>query len=73
MNNINPALCYKRKNKDIMKLKMSNYQVNVNPKDINSIKVKLNGPNNSPYEDGQWTVNVQLPKNYPYSSPSIGF
>ena len=27
----------------------------------------------SPYEDGRWTINVQLPKNYPYSSPSIGF
>lgn len=35
-----------------MKLKMSNYQVNVNPTNINFLKVKLDGPVDSPYEDG---------------------
>jgi len=35
-----------------MKLKMSNYQVNVNDLDMNNLKVKLNGPVDSPYEDG---------------------
>jgi len=52
MTQVNLAICLKRKHKDIMKLKMSNYQVEVNPKDISVFKVKLNGPQNSPYEDG---------------------
>ncbi len=70
---INLALCTKRKSKDIIKLQMKDYQVTVNKCDHSKMVVLLKGPVGSLYEDGQWLVNVKLPKDYPYKSPSIGF
>ena len=70
---INKGLCTKRKSKDIIKLKMSDYQVTVDTLDHSKLEVLFKGPDNSPYENGRWLVNVELPKEYPYKSPSIGF
>ena len=57
-----------------MKLMMSDYQVTVtdddNPSDL---YVLFHGPKDSPYAGGSWKVHVELPNDYPYTSPSIGF
>lgn len=69
---------------DVMKLMME-FEVRV-PEDValgtksagksappQEISVHFSGPTDSPYDGGHWDVHVQLPDNYPYKSPSIGF
>ena len=55
-----------------MKLMMSSFKVTLTD-NVNEFKVLFAGPNNSPYSDGIWTIRVNLPNQYPYKSPSIGF
>ncbi|KAL2135052.1 hypothetical protein VTI74DRAFT_9972 [Chaetomium olivicolor] len=45
---------------DVMKMLMSDYEVTL----VND---------NTPFEGGVWKVHVELPDQYPYKSPSIGF
>jgi len=63
----------KRREMDIMKLMMSDYQVQVGDDSPNEFYVKFNGPKGTPYEGGVWKVRVTIPEGYPYKSPSIGF
>ncbi len=71
----------KRKERDLMKLLMSNYEVTLKDESSrNEFTVNFEGPKDSPYEgvlnlfiQGIWKVNVLLPNQYPYKSPSIGF
>ena len=44
------SLQNKRKDRDIMKLLMSNYEVSIDDTNKNEIYVKFHGPKNSPYE-----------------------
>ena len=41
----------KRKERDIMKLLMSNYEVSIDESNKNDLYVKFHGPKNSPYEN----------------------
>lgn len=64
----------KRIEKDVMKLIMSEYEVTLKDESrMNEFSVIMSGPKNSPYEDGVWVIDVLLPDQYPYKSPSIGF
>jgi ubiquitin-conjugating enzyme E2 H len=71
--NYNPALAHKRKEKDLMKLLMSDYKVTQNKDNHFDFSVEFRGPPSSMYENGKWSVHVLLPEAYPYKSPSIGF
>jgi len=63
----------KRREVDVMKLMMSDYTVSLVDDNVNDLYVIFPGPKDSPYEGGHWKVHVELPENYPYKSPSIGF
>ena len=69
----NAAISQKRKQKDIMKLLMSDYKVTPNAQNSNELTVVFHGPAESCYRTGVWEVLVLIPEQYPYKSPSIGF
>jgi len=71
--NFNPALAHKRKEKDVMKLLMSDYKVTQSKDNPYDFIIEFMGPKSSFYEGGTWEVHVILPDSYPYRSPSIGF
>jgi ubiquitin-conjugating enzyme E2 H len=64
----------KRRDMDVKKLMMSNYDVHLpDPSCLSDFSVKFHGPKETCYEGGVWDVHVILPPQYPYKSPSIGF
>lgn len=73
IHNFSAAAACKRKEKDIMKLMLSDYKVVRSENDPNDFIVEFIGPKESLYQGGTWMVHVVLPDAYPYKSPSIGF
>eukprot|EP00873_Tetraselmis_striata_P014086 jgi/Tetstr1/434350/TSEL_023456.t3 len=63
----------KRRERDVMKLMMNDYKVEMVNDRINEFHVEFVGPKDSPYEGGHWKLHVQLSDAYPYESPSITF
>ncbi|KAL2811503.1 ubiquitin-conjugating enzyme/RWD-like protein [Aspergillus granulosus] len=55
---------------DVMKL-MSDYEVTL--VNDNKFYVRFKGPEETPFAGGYWKIHVELPDQYPYKSPSIGF
>ncbi|KAK5778713.1 E2 ubiquitin-conjugating protein UBC8 PWA37_000011 [Arxiozyma heterogenica] len=58
---------------DVMKLLMSDHEVELVNDNMQEFHIKFCGPKDTPYENGVWRLHVELPDNYPYKSPSIGF
>ncbi|KAG0246205.1 ubiquitin-conjugating enzyme/RWD-like protein [Mortierella sp. GBAus27b] len=58
---------------DMMKLLMSDYEVTLVNDNMQEFFVRFHGPEDTPFAGGVWKVHVELPDQYPYKSPSIGF
>ena len=52
---------------------MSDYEVTLVNDNMQEFYVRFKGPSETPFEGGLWKVHVELPDQYPYKSPSIGF
>tara|TARA_Y100000590_G_C15701129_1_gene1006820 strand:- start:250 stop:699 length:450 start_codon:yes stop_codon:yes gene_type:complete len=61
----------KRTKRDIKKLTDLNCNVKIIKKNI--LTFLLDGPKDSLYEHGKWEIRVEIPKDYPFKSPSVGF
>ncbi|KAF2203585.1 hypothetical protein GQ43DRAFT_429753 [Delitschia confertaspora ATCC 74209] len=58
---------------DVMKMMMNDYQVTLKDDNMQEFYVTFKGPAETPFEGGVWRIHVELPDQYPYKSPSIGF
>ncbi|KAF7883127.1 uncharacterized protein EAF01_011636 [Botrytis porri] len=60
---------------DCMYYVEKNFGINRSCNDHNrqEFYVRFKGPAETPFEGGLWKIHVELPDQYPYKSPSIGF
>lgn len=58
---------------DVMKLLMSDYEVSLVNDNMQELYVRFHGPAETPFAGGVWKIHVELPDQYPFKSPSIGF
>ncbi|WVQ83343.1 ubiquitin-conjugating enzyme E2 8 [Cryptococcus sp. DSM 104549] len=63
----------RRVDTDVMKLLMSDYEVTLVNNKMSEFFVKFHGPAETPFANGVWKIHVELPEQFPYKSPSIGF
>jgi len=56
-----------------MKMLMSDYEVTLVNDNMQEFFVRFRGPQDTPFATGVWKIHVELPDQYPYKSPSIGF
>ncbi|KAG5343113.1 Ubiquitin-conjugating enzyme E2 8 [Termitomyces sp. Mn162] len=52
---------------------MSDYEVSLVNDSMQEFYVRFFGPTETPFQGGVWKIHVELPDQYPYKSPSIGF
>ncbi|PVU84495.1 hypothetical protein BB560_007338 [Smittium megazygosporum] len=63
----------KRIETDVMKLLMSDYKVSLVNDNLQEFYIKFCGPEGTPFSGGIWKIHVDIPDQYPFKSPSIGF
>lgn len=62
-----------RKQCDFTKLIMAGYEVELDEGNPQKFHVSFSGPKDTLYEGAMFRVHVELPEQYPFSSPGIGF
>ncbi|EPR78022.1 Ubiquitin conjugating enzyme E2-24KD [Spraguea lophii 42_110] len=62
-----------RIHEEVLKLKKKNIRIDYVGVDKLYLEVFILGPKDTPYHGGLFIINIQIPNDYPFSSPSIGF
>ena len=63
----------KRREIDKKKIILAGFDIEESDEPSEFYITNFKGPKESLYEGGKWKLHIQLPENYPYKSPSIGF
>ena len=68
----------KRVLKDITELRTAGFLVtdengSEDLSDMSTFLVQMNGPKDTPYENGQWDIRFTITNSFPFTSPSVGF
>jgi len=63
----------RRIDRDVMDLHLSDYDVSLVNGNNQEFYVRFYGPAETPFAGGVWKIHVEIPDQYPYKSPSIGF
>ncbi|KAJ5983554.1 ubiquitin-conjugating enzyme h [Penicillium waksmanii] len=59
--------------KFVMALRLVTCSVSLTKNPSSEFYVRFKGPEETPFTGGHWKIHVELPDQYPYKSPSIGF
>jgi ubiquitin-protein ligase len=65
----------KRITNEYRSLSKSDNEFNIKPKDDSMVNwsAVMKGPEDTPYEDGSFTLSIVIPNNYPFSPPTVRF
>jgi ubiquitin-conjugating enzyme E2 H len=58
---------------EICKLCNKNFEVSMKDGSLNDLEVIIRGPEGTPFVGGKFKVNIHVPEDFPFKSPSIGF
>ncbi|KAM0675945.1 ubiquitin-conjugating enzyme E2 H [Gurleya vavrai] len=64
---------FSRIQSEICKLCAKNFLVRNIDKNPSDLEITMEGPEDTPFYGGRFKVRIQIPKEYPFKSPSIGF
>jgi len=73
MSTANAHASKRRIERDISKLGLAGYKFIREGETQQELIVDFKGPKDTLYEGGVWKLQVYLPDNYPFKSPSLGF
>jgi ubiquitin-conjugating enzyme (huntingtin interacting protein 2) len=59
--------------KDLNNDKLSNIKVDIVEDDLTHLKGHFNGPPDTPYEGGKFTIDIKIPSDYPFRPPTMKF
>lgn len=63
----------KRLARDLQELRNNKFEIQLDETELNVFIVILNGPADTPYQNGSWRIRFTISNEFPFKSPSVGF